>query len=713
MSQNNKNKSLAGREAVLAVAIHGLLGTPTSWAADNPSYLPEVLVTGHAPDYAVPTVSTATKTDTPLLDLPLSIQAVSQQVMEDQQAIRLEDALKNVSGVQRDFGYGALYDFFIIRGFPSTSSYHRNGVRTLPQSVETANLERLEVLKGPASVLYGRIEPGGFVNATTKQPQDKPSYALQQQFGSFDLYRTTLDATGPVTADRSLRYRFDLAYLSSGSFRDFVDEERIFVAPALTWQASEHTEIGLDLEYRSGSLVNEFGIPAVGNRPASVPISRFLGEPGDGLDNEHLLLEAFWSHRFSDAWTLRNRFVWNREINDANMMPPLALLGDRELLRQLWQLHHENQIHSVNLDLTGAFRTFGLDHGVLFGADFFERDDETEGFANGFQPFGVPIDIFQPRYGRVDSSTKAGENDLFHRKGNQWYGVYAQDQIEIGDKLHVLAGGRYDWAGYYDAFSPQSFAELDIDRQWDDRFSPRVGVSYRPWPWLALYGNYTESLGMANGRSAENKPLPPETAVQHEVGLKTEFWDGRLTSSLAFFEVKKRNVLAPDVTTLDPFDSVAIGEAESRGIELDVTGQITDTLSLIGAYAYTETEITQDPSGLEGNRLPNAPLHSGSLWAKYAATEALDVGLGAFAASQRQGDKENSFQLPGYVRLDAMAAYTWRVGDARLTARLNVNNLLDKRYFKTSGGNLEAGDPRLVILPGEPLTLVGSLQLAY
>jgi len=246
--------------------------------------LPEMTVTAKPTDatsYSVPNATTATKTDTPIMETPVSIQVIPQQVLRDQQAIRLSDALKNVSGVQPSFAF-TNREGFTLRGFDNSAhgggAQYRDGFRVQESILSLANAERVEVLKSPASVLFGRIEPGGLINIATKRPLASPYYALEQQFGSFDTYRTTLDATGPITQDGTLAYRLNFEYLDQDSFRDFVAIDRTFVAPSLTWQPSGRTQIDLDFIYQDEDSDIDDGIPAIGDRPAPIPIERSLSE---------------------------------------------------------------------------------------------------------------------------------------------------------------------------------------------------------------------------------------------------------------------------------------------------------------------------------------------------------------------------------------------------------------------------------------------------
>ncbi|MGH8656432.1 MAG: TonB-dependent siderophore receptor, partial [Gammaproteobacteria bacterium] len=265
--------------------------------------LPEMTVTASPTDergYNRLDATTATKTDTPIFDTPVSIQVVPREVMDDQQAIRLEDVTRNVSGVQPAFGFGDVTEEFIIRGFRTDfrNQVFRDGFRIRGIGVsETANLERVEVLKGLAAVLFGRVEPGGIINQVSKRPLPEPYYSLQQQFGSFDLYRTTVDATGPITKDRSLSYRLNLSYINSNSFRDNVFLDRVFVSPSLAWRPREGTEVNLKLEYKNQDTIDDEGIPAIGNRPAPLPISRNFCGP-ECKDNVGIGSIYFnWSHR--------------------------------------------------------------------------------------------------------------------------------------------------------------------------------------------------------------------------------------------------------------------------------------------------------------------------------------------------------------------------------------------------------------------------------
>ncbi|OAI02802.1 TonB-dependent siderophore receptor [Methylomonas methanica] len=697
-----------------------LIERPALNYKQDPTALPAVNVVGkklYDPNdpfsqiYAVPNASTATKTDIAIMDTPVSIQVVPKSIMNDQQAIRIEDALtQNVSGVQRAYGTADMYESFIIRGFASDDQMYRNGFRRSMGKFDPANIEQLEVLKGPASVLYGRLQPGGMVNYVTKKALDVPYYSLQQQFGSFSEFRTTVDATGPLDKDKTLLYRFNAAYDEGNSFRDFVDHERVFIAPKLTWRPNDRFEANVEIEKRHENYTEDYGVPVLGNRPVTNRRSLFTGDPAIKPSQDTTLIYADWSFKFNDDWGLRHKFQWDEtDIVFGGVAPNSKINADGHTLDRFGILGTSNRrSYSTSLDLTGKFQTFGVKHDVLVGGDwfFFNQDAPDNNFSYGTIP---TFDINNPQYGNFDlAALRAEPANWFWRSRDDWYGVYFQDQITLWDKLHIMGGGRYDMAGY-GGYGGTSWDETKagFSMQHEDKFSPRVGIVYQPWDWLSLYGNYVESFGTNNGRSATGGNFAPQAAEQYEIGFKTEFFDKRLSSTVAYYHLTKNNLMTFDLSTPDPTDQKTIGEARSQGIEVDIKGQITDAFSLVTTYAYTDARYNRDYSGLQGNRLLNVPEHQASLWGTYQFTEQFKAGLGGVVVGKREGDNTNTYQLPGYTRLDAMLAYVQPIGKTRLTAQVNVYNLLDKEYYTGSTSWLPTANV------GAPISAMGSLKLEY
>ena len=693
----------------------------------SPTTLATVKVTGaaeYAPDdprstaYAVSNASSANRTDTPIMETPISIQVVPKSVIHDQQAIQVGDAIKNVSGVFQGFTFGGFAEEFMIRGFNTAYNNYLDGFRWPASRLTLANAERVEVVKGAAANLYGRIQPGGMINIVTKRPQASPYYALEQQFGSNDLYRTTADATGAINSDGSLMYRINFESLNKNSFRDFAFTDRVFVAPSLTWKISDRTQFDLDFMYSDEDTLEDYGVVALGNRPANIPISRYLLEPSTDKSNTTLYNTALTlTHAFTDDWKIKARFNHlNRDVTDPQTYPwgldedpSSATYGD--LSRDYYGSYSQSDTYYGTVNLTGRFATWGVEHQVLAGWEHYSSDTTL----NYLYASGNPINIFNPQYRPLNPS-KIPDRYFQDGSGSNSNGIHFQDQITLFDKLHILGGGRYDWvADVSSGFGEASAAEAYANRKTSNsgRFSPRVGLLYQPWEWLSLYGNFVESLGNANGAvGANGSALEPEIGEQYEIGFKTAFFNDRLISSLAYYELTKSNVAFKDPK--QPFSELLDG-ARSKGIEFDISGQVTEGLSLIATYAYTDAVILKgsDFAGniLDGKRLWNVPRNAGSLWAKYDLQHpsllGLSVGAGVYIQDQKEGDRLNTYQLPGWARVDALVKYRLPIAKAKTTLQFNVENLLDQQYYTATQGD------RVSINVGQPRTFMGSVKVEF
>ena len=663
------------------------------------------------PDYTVGKSGTATKTDTPLMDTPLSIEVIPKAVMQDQQAIQLADVTKNVSSVFKGTSLGGFVEQFMIRGFNTSYTNYYDGYR-FPQGsgLSLANAERVEVIKGAAANLYGRIEPGGMINIVTKRPQKTPYYALEQQFGSYDLYRTTADATGALTKNGALLYRLNLEYLNKNSFRDYGFNNRVFVAPSLTWKITDRTQLDLDFMYSDQNALVDYGVPANSqtHRPANIPVSRYLGEPS--TDKSHSTLyntAATLTHALNDDWKVSTKFNYvNRNLDFPQTSPfpsPLAFNAQTGLLQRFY-LEGINNLDSYfgTVDITGRFTTGAIKHNVLAGWDNYNLMSVEQNYIYRAKP----INIFNPHYN--PSNTSLLKPNDFHDTNLQWNGAYFQDQITLFNQLHILGGGRYDWMS--ETANVSNSTLIKSSNLQNARFNPRVGLLYQPWQWLSLYSNYVESLGAANtNMGVTGNILQPETAEQIEAGFKTAFLEDRLTSTVAFYSLTKQNMVIPVAGT---FFSQTISKARSQGVEMDIAGKVTENLNLIATYTYTDAVILQSNIlGINaGNQLWNAPKNAGSLWAKYELQQemlrGLSLGAGVFLQGQKQGDSSNTYQLPGNGRVDALVKY--KIPTAKTTLQFNVENLLNHHYYAASlPNNIYA------ISPGAPITFMGSIKVEF
>ncbi|MGE0449259.1 MAG: TonB-dependent siderophore receptor [Vicinamibacterales bacterium] len=683
--------------------------------------------------------TTATKTDVPLFDIPVAASIVPRAILDQQKTASLKDVLQNVSSVQAENG-GSAGNQFIIRGFSNGGVVLRDSLNAVTAAgyrtdFDDYNIERVEVLKGPGSVLFGRAQPGGTINLITSSAQAEPSLSVEQRLGSFDQRRTVVHATGPMTKNKTLLVRVDAVYEDSHSFRDYVMQGRKGFNPRVTWRPSDATVLTASYERVRMDYQFDRGQVAIGTRPADLPIGRALfGDPANDTDffNQSYSSTEF-RRRLARGWTIRHRYLrsvrdsTDVELNAISSTTPLLADG-RTLPRGLFSQVSDTDLHTTNLDLMGDFFTGRVRHRTLVGYDFL-RDFTNYSAAGLFNTAAtvnpaLNLDIFAPVYTlttglfaqALDNALNGVHNySVFWNKNS---GVYVQDQLTLPRRIHVLLGGRYDWANTARGNGASLAAAAGVwqsQKRHDEAFSPRVGAVYQPVTWLGVYTSFTRSFGSNNGISATGEVFPPQRGEQVEGGVKTEWFGGTLSATVAAFHLKQTNLLIANLATPDPTDVVLAGDRRSKGIELDLLGKVSSHLSATASYAYTgRAWVAGDnpPSlgGVAGNLLPNVPRHRGTFWLSYGAktktSEPMQFGLGVLFSGKRFGDIQNSFELPGYVRLDGSAGYTFKAGRSRLTVQLNARNLFNTKYY-------EYASNRTSIIPGTPRAVLLSTAVAF
>ena len=678
--------------APTGLTISGVPGDPTVQTPDEEAI--QVVVTGATEDddYFVPNASTATRTDTPLRDVPQSIQVIPRQVIEDQQAIGIEEVLENAAGVSfrgNDGGRGIELN---IRGFEAPilrdgfSVTARGGDFAEP---EVANLERIEVLRGPASVLFGQADPGGVINLVTKQPLSEPYYNVQLQGGSHGFVSPSLDFSGPLTEDGRLLYRLNALVRREDGFRDFDNSfNRSFIAPTLTWLISDNTDLTVNLEYTEDDEPNDQGNIAFGEGVADIPPERVLNNPEDTLEQDYLNMGYTLEHRFSDNWQLRNQFSYiSTSFDYSAYAVPIGTLIDEStgiLPRTFTDQEEDFNNYSLYTNIQGRFNTGAIQHTLLFGVDVARSESEFFSRFGGFNDpaFLSPINIFDPDYSAFP--TPPAESipvTIDNNVETDRLGIYLQDQIDILDNLILVAGVRYNTV---DQNTVNNLTDTDTN-QYDDAFTPRIGIVYQPIEPISLYANYSRSFVPNTATDADDQPLPPEEGEGFEVGIRGEIIENRLAATLAYFDITKQNVATADPNVL--FASVATGEQRSRGVDFSLTGEILPGWNVVASYAYIDAEVTEDNNAdIVGNRLFAVPEHSASLWTTYEIQsgdlQGLGFGLGFNFVGEREGDLANSFRADSYFLTDAAVFYRrsdWQV-------QLNVDNLFDIDYVEGLGG---------------------------
>lgn len=693
--------------APLAGLALGLLGDPVFAEDPQPLELDTISVTsdyesatGPVNGYRATRSSSATKTDTAIRDIPQSISVIPASVLKDLGSHNVERALEFAGGVskQNNFGGLTLYEYS-VRGF-TTSEFYKDGFsanRGYPSTPDAANVERFEVLKGPAASLYGRGDPGGTVNIVTKKPQPETFSTLQTSAGSWDRYRTALDVNTPLDPQGNVLSRVNLAVEDNHSFRDHVDSQRVFVAPSLSWQLNPDTSLLVESEVVRHSSTFDRGIVAPNNSWSGVSRSTFLGEPDDGnIDNHNNLLQATLEHHLNDAWKLRlaSHYKEGKLWGFASEARPLN--ADQHTVNRRYRERDSRWHDSITqLELRGLFDIGSWQHELLIGSEYenFRKNERVTTIAGG--PYA--IDIYNPVYGQPKPDGKRSGPDFFEQVESQ--ALNLQDQIVFTDRLRGMLGARFE-------HFEQTLDDHTLNnrsRQNHDALTQRAGLLYQLTPQHGLFANASTSFKPNNGLDATGKSFDPEEGIGYEIGIKSELFDERLSSTLAAFHIEKENVLALDPAT---DSNRAMGKARSQGFDLQVSGQLTDAVRVIGAFAYIDAEVTQGDKVIPtGSRILGVARHSGSLLGVYEFQEGLlrgsDVGAAYTYVGDRSGEAGSDFELPAYHTVDLLAHYK---ASENVTLGLNLNNLFDEKYFERSYSNYWVN-------PGEPRNFTVSLTL--
>jgi iron complex outermembrane receptor protein len=625
---------------------------------------------------------TVTKTDTPIIEIPQSISVITRQQMRDRGIHGVEEAVWFTAGAQGG-GYGndSRSDWLLVRGF--TPARYLNGLALADGSgtgitrVEPYGLERVEVLKGPASVNYGAMPPGGMVNYVSKRPTADTLREVEVQVGSFDLKQAAFDFGGALSEDGTWLYRLTGLARNSDDPVDFIHDDRYYFAPAVTWMPDEANRLTLLAHYQKADTMSGAGfLPAAGtllpNPNGKIPLHRFTGEPDEnGYDKIGRSVGYEFSHDFGGGTRFRQNLRYAvTEVETGATVGPFGFLGDeRTLFRYLFPTEEESKNFGVDNHLEFAFGSGRAQHLLLVGLDYRRAEND---YASAFSFAAPTLDVFDPVYGSPVVRPEYTSRTL---QTQSQLGLYVQDQIKL-DRWVITVGGRQDWVG---TDTDQVLAGTSA-HQSDEKFSGRVGVNYLFDSGFAPYLGYSQSFQPTVGTSFSGDAFVPTTGDQLEAGIKYQPAGGRLLATLALYELRQENTLVVDPN--NTLFQIQQGETTVRGVELEGRWNVGSGFSVYGAYAYIDSEVTEstDPLSL-GAEIPLQPRHAASLGMDYTITAGALAGLGFGAGvrytGEHYGDAYNQWQTPSYTLFDAAAHYD--IGNWRL--QLNASNVTDKEYL--------------------------------
>lgn len=684
----------AWRLTLLALA---LMHTASSLATEtnNPLELPSQAVTATREDqssYNANSASTASKSAVPIMQEAQAVQVVTEQVIKDYQVQSLDDAMKFVSGMTQSNTLAGTQDGFIKRGFGSNAdgSILRDGIRSSLSRNFSATTERVEVLKGPASLLYGALEPGGLINVISKQPEYQQRTQISGETSSEGGGNAMLDTTGPL-GDSGFAYRLIAERQHEDYWRNFGADNHSLVAPSLSWTGDD-LRITLAYEHKEYSTPVDRGTVIINGKPANTAYNARFNESWAKAQGTDELFSAKAEYQLNPDWLSRLTYGWNNERYDYAEARPNALNATTGALsRRSDGSEHENQTQYLAWDWIGNATLLGQRHDLLLGIDTEQVDNFRGDTYRG--PAVGGFNIFRPVYGNLAepsllNNAQSDRSDELHSRS-----LYVKDNWHLNEQWILAVGGRYQ---HFEQLVEQGRGNnytKTTDRQ-DSTFLPFAGLVYQVNQQVSLYGNYSRSFVPNASDANSGQAFDPEQGRSYELGIKLDV-NNALSASAAVFDIEKENVVVTNNNV-----SEAAGKVGSRGVEIDISGRITDRWELLGTYAYTDTEILDDPAD-RGNELVNAAQNIASLYLTHHLALPSDagqwrVGGGARYVGERAGDNANSFWLDSYTVADAFVSWESQLLGDKTRLQLNARNLFNREYYPSSGGNLRiaVGEPR-------------------
>lgn len=647
----------------------------------------------------------AYKGDFTQLETPQAELSIDEEVLHDSGAVDLDQALDLSASVARQNNFGGLWNSFAVRGFVGDenlpSNYLVNGFnagRGFGGPRDLSGIESVEILKGPRAALFGRGEPGGTVNLVTKRPTFDKAGEFKLSAGSFDTYRSDLDWTSPLSD--TVAVRIVGFYEDAKSFRDTVETKKQGLSPSIAWLVTDQSELTYEIEYSEQKIPFDRGVVAVNGKLGEIPESRFLGEPGNGPIETYVLGHQLeFQHEFNDDWSALVGYNYrDTSLKGSATENGFSIDDDCNLSRFRRFRDYEATYQVLRGEVSGAFDTGVIEHRIIVGVDTDKFENDQFALRNREEQ---SINIYDPVYGDLPGFDSSIHTQIDRVEIQRSTGIYLQDQVSFTPWLDMRIGARYD--DYRQKLHNRREGVANpTSRQTEHQFSPQLGLVFKVSNSVSLYTAYGENFRLLSGADPEGNGFRPNQSTSVEAGINFELNDGRLVGTFAVFQVEQENILGVNNGT--DFAPVAIGEAESRGVEFDLNGEIVDGLNLWLSYAYTEAETKNEfvdgnfgrtvPAGSPLLNIPENQLSIQLVKETQLLGKPFDFGGGVLYVDKRNGYFAQDFELPSYTTVRIFAEYD--VSDD-IAVRLDVNNLFDEEYYESSFADTW-------VQPGDPLT---------
>ena len=674
--------------------------------------LNEVIVTKNKEPKPVTAVRSGLKP----MDNPQAVQAIGSEVIEQQQAIRLSEVVKNANGVYVSSARGGAQESFFSRGYDmSANNMFKNGFRYNSGSIpDVSGLEKVEFLKGGSALLFGNVAPGGILNLVTKTPQFKQGGEISMQMGSYAYYKPAFDFYGPLS--KSIAFRINGSYENSESFRDVVKNERLYINPSLLFIVSPKTQITVQGDYLTADWTPDFGTGIIGKQILDLPRNAFYGSLWSNGNTKSASASVLVNHDFNKNWKLNFNSSYQNYNRGQKSTAQMSNLDDTKVYpipgywnRGLTQAKNLEQILGDQLSLQGNFSTGSVKHQLYTGVDW--ENSFATAYTYAFNEKAVMVNgkIDPNIYDRInlyDFDPSTQRNDIPEARATQIaktetnrFGAYFQDLISITEKFKILAGIRWSWqeaevTTYKEVLTsgkqtvaPENAVPVVTPKRLDNAFSPKAGLVYQPTKEISLFGSYSNSFTPNTGTTVDLQPIKPSIIDQYEAGIKTELFQGLLSTNVTVYQITNSNLAqtaqfkADGTPNVDTTLKVLSGETKSKGIEIDITAKPVEGLNIIAGYSYNDMRYTKtsglNGSFIEGDRVARTPANTANLSFFYTMPEGLlkGVSFGAignyigkriggwnsqYDSTRPGGIWDREIPLEGYTTIDVSAGYTWR-----------------------------------------------------
>lgn len=662
------------------IQVQGL--TPNEETGDGPVH-----------GYVAKRTTIGTKTDTPINEIPQTISVITRDEMDQRGVQDFNSAVAYTPGIRvLDYAGGQGAPDIFMRGFRAFNLFgiYQDGLRTgfnqYDTNFETFGLERIDVVKGPASVLFGQMAPGGVVNMTSKRPQETPIHHIEVQGGSFDRQQFGLDVNDQLSSDGTLFGRVVMIQRDSGTQVDHSPDDRTYIAPSLTWKPDDANTLTVLASYnKSKTGGSEQSFPAIGTVLKSpfghIASDTYLGWKGSYYQVETTSVGSIYEHLFDNGWTFRQNLRYMHSNVGFLASGPDVVLNDDGRTQDVGLQNRPKSSNTFMVDnnLQGTFNTGPLQHTWLTGVDYSHYNAEETRRNGDPDPEFEMLDVNTPVYGGGAIWYDPLQRDT--RTKMQQVGVYVQDQIKL-DRWALTIGGREDWAT--DREKGIYFGTENVDtEQRDHKFTGRIGLAYLFDNGITPYASYSTSFQPNPDTDISGALFKPTEGKQYEIGVKYQPPGYNSSVTVSAFDLTQKNV-----TTADPVNtgfSVQSGEVRSRGMEIEGKASLSHNLNMIASYAYTDAEITQD-SNFQGNTPRAIPRNTAGVWLDYTLDSGVFDGLGAGVGQRYVGSSyniQNTVKVPHYTLTDASLRYDLgKVGLTGTKVSVTGNNLFDKHYFE-------------------------------